>query len=171
MANAGAELVNQISMLVNRQVKAQTQTARIVTISSLDGPVLNDMGLSLPPDTFYISKSIDISSLKIGDRLLLVETKNDMPVVTDLLRTFDDQSDSFDVDGNLGVKGEIMAQDTIHAENGIRIKTFTEKNPPISGDPSDDDFIDPPVGTLALVLNPPALWVRTGVGNWEKVNG
>lgn len=169
MSSTGIAFINEISTLVDRQIRMQTQTARVVTVASVEGPVLNDMGLQLPPDTFYISKSINIGNLKLGDRLLMVETKNDMPVVTDLLRSISDDSDTFDIDGDLGVNGEVMARDTIHAENGIRIKTFTEKNPPANGDPSDDDFIDPPVGTLALVLDPPALWVRGAGGNWAEV--
>ena len=169
MSRTGTALINQIGVLVDRQVKMQTQTARVVTVSSVEGPVLNDMGLQLPPDTFYISKSINLGSLRLGDRLLMVETKNDMPVVTDLLRSANDDSGTYNIDGDLGVNGEVMVRDTIHAENGIRIKTFSEKSPPVNGTPSDDDFIDPPIGTLALDLTGPTLYVRIAPNDWKAV--
>lgn len=156
-------LTDQINRIVARQIKSRVRPSRIVAVHSSTGPVLNDAGLMLPPDTFYISKSIDLNSLKPGDLLLMVETKNDMPVVTDLIRSVDDDSDSFDLVGDLGVSGELVVQDTLHAENGIRIRTFTDKVPPVDSDPSDADFVDPPTGTLALDLrgNDPKLWVRT----------
>ena len=165
MSTFASGLTNQINKIVARQINYRVRPSRIVSVYSSVGPVLNDAGLMLPPDTFYISKSIDLNSLKPGDLLLMVETKNDMPVVTDLIRSVDDDSDSFDLVGDLGVSGELVVQDTLHAENGIRIKTFTDKVPPVGPDPSDEDFADPPVGTLALDLrgNAPKLWVRTVV--------
>lgn len=169
MSRTGTALINQIDMLVDRQIKMNTQTARVVTVSSVEGPVLNDMGLQLPPDTFYISKSINPSDLKLGDRLLLVEVKNDMPVVTDLLRSARDDSGTNEINGDLGVSGEVMVRDTVHAENGIRIKTFSDKSPPVNGTPSDDDFIDPPIGTLALDLAGPTLYVRVAPNDWKAV--
>lgn len=159
--------------MVDARVRARMQHSRIVLVVSVDGPVVNDNGVVLPPDTFYISKSIDVNNLHVGDRLLLTETVGDMPVITDLIRTQDDRSDAKRIKEDLQVDGEVFAKNSIYADNGIILKTFSQKSPPVNGDPSDDDFDDPPVGTLALDLrvDPPVLYVRTAPGEWKVING
>jgi len=167
-------LFDDISRMIDGRVRARMQHSRIVLVVSTDGPVVNDAGVVLPPDTFYISKSIDVNNLHIGDRLLLTETVGDMPVITDLIRTQDDMSDARRIKEDLQVDGEIIAKNSFYADNGIIIKTFSEKSPPVDGvAPSDDDFDDPPVGTLSLDLrvDPPVLYVRTAPGVWKVING
>jgi hypothetical protein len=170
---------NEMEKMTLKHIRQNTLTSRIVMVVAIDpedGPVLRDKTLDLPSDAYYISKSINIQNLRIGDRLLLTEVEHDMPVVTDLLRTKDDLSDSTRVSGNLYVGDEAVFNDTVLADNGIRLKTFDGVNLSFSNgsEPSDEDFIEPPVGTLALdIVDPlaPKLWVRTGVDNWTEIKG
>ena len=169
------KMVRDIETLIDRKINYSVGKNYTGYVTSVDPLSIHVNGLNLPDDAFRVAKSISVRNLKMYDQVLVVHSENDMPVVTTLLRSEDDVSDSVKISGDLVVTGESSWNRCIYANEGIRIKTTTDDKGRPPGPPSDDDFnTEVPIGTLALDLTVPALYVKTsvdsnGVGTWEQV--
>lgn len=171
------QLVRNIEKMIDRKLNfvGKNYTGYVSSVNPL---TIHVNGLDLPDDAFRVAKSISVRNLRRYDQVLVTHVENDMPVVTALIRSDDDVYDSTKISGEVVVTGESVWDRCIYANGGIRIKTVSDDlegkgRPP--GPPSDDDFNSSvPVGTLALDITIPALYVKTsvdadGVGIWEQV--
>lgn len=178
MGRADMQAIRTFEKLIDRKLNLQVGKNYVGYVVSVSPLSIHVNGLDLPNDAFRVAKSISVRNLRQYDEVLVTHTENDMPVVTALIRSEEDEYDSLRVSGDVVVAGESVWDKCIYANGGIRIKTVTDDQegkgrPP--GPPSDDDFESHvPIGTLALDLTVPALYVKTsvdvdGVGIWEQV--
>lgn len=157
------KMVRNIEAIVDRRLKFYMESNYVGHVVSVRPLSIHVNGMDLPDDAFRVAKSISIYNLNVHDQVLVTSTKNDMPVVTAVIRSEDDIYDSLRVNGDVVVTGESAWAKCVYANAGIRLKT-------VNGQPTDDDIEDGmPVGTLILDIAGPTLYVLTS-DNTDKEN-
>lgn len=115
-------LINQQAIRAARYNRRDDHIGQVVNVN---GPVIRVLGLDYGPEAYRTAKNVVLGNLVLGDRVLMVQTSDEMFVLASVIRNAGDDSDSLVVPGNLSAN-------TVSSNIGI-FDSLTVNGPIVAG--------------------------------------